>query len=559
MAPDGLGGAFAAWTQATQPDQVYLTHVGPTGQLLWPVPLHVAPSSKFQSGPILAPDGQGGVFVLWVENYTSGALSEVRVSRITGDGTAASGWPLFRTVFEGSIYHVCGAVPDDAGGVMFLWTSYWAGPSFATDGGLYAQRIDAAGTLLWGTAGLEIRAPDNSLEPARVVGDGSGGIIAAWSEDRFGSYDIFAQRVSSAGTALWTAGGAPVCAAAGTQSRVALSADGTGGAIVAWTDQRVPNPSGFPPRTIYAQALDPAGAPRWTADGLALSAPGELGGVSGPSVSFAADVITVAWSDASNDVGYDFLALGGERVFGPTGSMLCAATGASAEHSPGLVPGIGREVLVAWVGSRGCFSKTNSTRLDALSPTTAVALVLVSSEVEGGRVRLAWHAPGDAIASASLSRRTPETDWALVAELQPDPGRHLSYEDSDVAPGTRYGYRLVVRDLRGDESVDEQWVTVPSGEGAPSTLRLEVGGANPSGGRVELRYGVPVTGHVRLVVYDIRGRMVATVADRQQPLGWYTVLWDGRDAAGWLAASGCYFVRLENSGTARVQKVLLMR
>ncbi len=74
-----------------------------------------------------------------------------------------------------------------------------------------------------------------------------------------------------------------------------------------------------------------------------------------------------------------------------------------------------------------------------------------------------------------------------------------------------------------------------------------------------LRYGLPVSGHARLGVYDLRGRRVATVVDRVQPAGGHSAVWDGKGVAGRPVASGMYFARLEAAGATQVQKIIVVR
>lgn len=86
---------------------------------------------------------------------------------------------------------------------------------------------------------IEIATTNNS-EPLPIR---TGGMILVWIDarngsDKEGAYDIYAQRVSSAGAPQWTANGVPVCTAANDQNYPVLVSDGAGGAIITWQDLR---------------------------------------------------------------------------------------------------------------------------------------------------------------------------------------------------------------------------------------------------------------------------------------------------------------------------------
>jgi hypothetical protein len=70
----------------------------------------------------------------------------------------------------------------------------------------------------------------------------------------------------------------------------------------------------------------------------------------------------------------------------------------------------------------------------------------------------------------------------------------------------------------------------------------------------ELEYDVPEAAPVRIAVYDLLGRQVATLVDRTQTAGTHRVQFDGSGLA-----SGVYLVRLVASGTVQTQRVSLVR
>ena len=68
--------------------------------------------------------------------------------------------------------------------------------------------------------------------------------------------------------------------------------------------------------------------------------------------------------------------------------------------------------------------------------------------------------------------------------------------------------------------------------------------SNPSRGAVEFELRAPEGGRARLAIYDVSGRRLATVLDREIEAGIRRVSWSGRDDGGRAVASGVYRYRL---------------
>ena len=94
---------------------------------------------------------------------------------------------------------------------------------------------------------------------------------------------------------------------------------------------------------------------------------------------------------------------------------------------------------------------------------------------------------------------------------------------------------------------------------SPDRLALAPPRPNPFRGRVTFDFEVPRAAHVRLEVYDLRGRRVKTVEDARLDPGRYSRIWDGSDGAGAPPPEGVYFVRLWSPGVTLRQKVVLIR
>ena len=80
---------------------------------------------------------------------------------------------------------------------------------------------------------------------------------------------------------------------------------------------------------------------------------------------------------------------------------------------------------------------------------------------------------------------------------------------------------------------------------------------NPSVGAVHFRFNLEETASVRLDIFDLTGRNVASVADRSYPAGYHTIDWDPREA-GLENINGIYFYRLAGlQGTATGKLILV--
>ena len=189
---------------------------------------------------------------------------------------------------------------------------------------------------------------------------------------------------------------------------------------------------------------------------------------------------------------------------------------------------------------------------------TAISATLLESVAQPDRVRLVWLVPEARAVIATVFRREQQGDWVRLGNATPDGASRLQFEDSAVSPGRRYQYRLVVRDESGEETLMEVWVEVP-GEGAPSAPSLRFAAANPSNGRLEIQYGLPAAGPVRLDVFDVRGSRITTLTNSTSTAGWHAMTWNGQDGRGRTVASGIYLLRLETRSGVVVRKVAVAR
>jgi len=64
---------------------------------------------------------------------------------------------------------------------------------------------------------------------------------------------------------------------------------------------------------------------------------------------------------------------------------------------------------------------------------------------------------------------------------------------------------------------------------------------------------------VRLVVLDVKGRVVKTLVEESRDAGWYSVRWNGTDERGKMVASGLYFYQMTANNFEARKKLLLLK
>jgi flagellar hook assembly protein FlgD len=82
---------------------------------------------------------------------------------------------------------------------------------------------------------------------------------------------------------------------------------------------------------------------------------------------------------------------------------------------------------------------------------------------------------------------------------------------------------------------------------------------NPFNPTTQIRYYLPERSRVRLAVYDVKGRRVATLVDGVKSAGYHNQVWAGRDDNGLESASGVYFYRLVAGKTTLSHKMILLQ
>lgn len=500
MVADGTGSAILAWSDRRTGDpDIYAQRLGSAGAGLWGAGgLAVCTAGSPQRSPVLVPSGAGGAVVAWMDDrsaFTPGVWAQ----GVSGAGAVlwtANGVKLDDVGFL-AFARCLDAVPDGAGGAIVLFenqkVNQLTGAFQATEYRL--SRVNASGASQWTAGGVLASNAAAWRQNARLAQDGAGGAIAAWSEARGGPHDLYAQRVNAAGALQWGVGGTSVCGASSWQWLAGLAADGAGGAVLCWTDER----SG--PADVYSQRINSAGTQLWLINGV-IVADAALGQYEAALHTDAGAVSVLAWTDHRS---------GTERLLY---SQKLTSLGAPQWTDDGV---------------------------------TSTLFSMLAAEASPERVRVTWTVSGNGPVTAH--RQAAGESWRALATLLPDGSGRVTLEDREVSPGARYGYRIGSGGGGAEALSEAVWVEVPS------NLALAIEGVRPqpAPGDAWLAFTLPAREPARLEVLDVAGRRVAARDLPGLGPGRHLVRLDPAALEG-----GVYFVRLWQGGrsvTTRVVRV----
>jgi len=131
------------------------------------------------------------------------------------------------------------------------------------------------------------------------------------------------------------------------------------------------------------------------------------------------------------------------------------------------------------------------------------------------------------------------------------------------------GFQVIATDAYG--SADTMWynlvdsraartVTAVAMEVSPGVrVALSPASPNPTSGPARMTFSLPPNARAEIVIFDVAGRRVRTLLDRNTVPSQGSVTWDARDGLGAPVPSGVYFVKLTSQGRVLTRKLVLAR
>ena len=609
MSGDGYQGVIVAWQQGSGTGaDIYAQHVNRTGTMLFGTGgLGVCTAATAQTAPAVTNDGTRGSAIIAWQDARNGN-QDIFAQRVLTSGTiswTANGLAVCSATGDQSAPM---AIYDDASGAIVSWTDMRSG-----NRDVYAQRVNVSGAPLWTANGVAAIATTGDQWNGGLVSDGQNGAVCYSFDWRGGNADVYAQRISDTGAAIWTANGILVCGAANDQANTVVATDGDGGAIVTWHDNRNGISS-----DVYAQHVTRTGGLDWTANGVRIST--AMGDQTAPAiVSDASGGAVIAWVDTRS--GNRDIYAQHVDAWGCLGAQpkLVSVRDVSLDQGGNVVVRWNASPLDSfpdyaiseyWVYRREpgqtTWSQVTAEPAQGLSTYSRVAQTNVDStgganpyssfkvEARGAVSGHNWSSDPDS--GYSVDNLAPPALGAFIAQraagvtalhwapsAAPDLAEYRLYRGTDpgFVPGpesfvvartdTGYAdaadgafvYKLCAVDTHGNAgpyaSLLPADVAGAPGSVLPRELALSAPAPNPLRGSSIMRFALPRAAHVSLAVFDQQGRRVRTLAAGPMSAGEHPFAWDGRDDGGRAVASALYFVRLETGGRAISRRLVVVR
>jgi predicted lipoprotein with Yx(FWY)xxD motif len=522
---DGSGGAIITWQDTrtyggTGYGDIYAQKVNADGTVQWTIDaVAISVGIDGRTTPEIASDGAGGAIITWVDFRAM--EPDIYAARASAGGTVLWSTSICTAIWNQWHPQI---ISDGSGGAIITWDDNRTASAMDPTGiDIYAQRVNASGTRQWQNNGVPICTALTAQELPTICSDGSGGAIVAWEDSREGSTnkDIYAQRINATGTVQWIENGTPICSFSRNQTIPRIVAVGSGGAVITWQDDRFSG-SGT---GIYAQKVNTLGTPQWLSNGVAIST--SINGRSTPEI-------------ASDGAGGAIIIWTGFDAFDPD-------IGASRVNSSGTVLWSHYICTAIWNqfhqqiisdGSGGAIITWDDDRTATSMDPTGVDIYAQRVNASGASQ---WQYNGVPLCTAPTSQTLP----TICSDGSG--GAIVAWEDGRGGSTSKDIYA---------------WNINATGSDTPTPCTsnyLSQNYPNPFNPATFIQFGLSAPAHVSLRIFDVSGRLVRVLVEKDYPAGSFTELWDGTNNERHPVKSGVYFYRLNAGSFSETKKLVLNR
>lgn len=184
---------------------------------------------------------------------------------------------------------------------------------------------------------------------------------------------------------------------------------------------------------------------------------------------------------------------------------------------------------------------------------------LTLTPLGNGKIRLNWtdNSPNETGFSIQ-SKNDIDTNWMIKGSVA---ANITQWQDSGLISGTAYYYRVYAINAAGNsppsDTVNTIITNIINSSNIPEYFKLYQNYPNPFNPVTKISFDIPFSNNTvetKLTVYDISGRMIATLVNQEMSSGSYETEWDAVNYA-----SGVYYYTIEAGNYKETRKMLLLK
>ncbi len=140
----------------------------------------------------------------------------------------------------------------------------------------------------------------------------------------------------------------------------------------------------------------------------------------------------------------------------------------------------------------------------------------------------------------------PSMNFGLSIKLQTEIRyRSLDFASSNCTDSTKWPRLDIYFTLVGVKRISDE---------VPGQYSLYQNFPNPFNPSTSIKYDIPKSSNVKLVVYDMMGKEVTVLVNEKQQTGIYEVKWDASSYS-----SGLYFIKIQTESFSETKKMMLVK
>lgn len=529
---------------------LYLQKVTSNGNLLWsPSGLQLTNPNEEVNDYLLTSTEQGQVFVSYVaKSKNLNSVYSIKIKLINADGKVVG-------KDEGIVVHSSSnrksnpnILVDEGGGVFIFWIESEKGKNV-----LYAQHINQAGKLLWGTKPLMVSSSLQSITTYSVQFCGDNKIYSCWQTQSMDK-DIYHQLIDFKGNILWTGGGKLVTKQKGSQSNPqAVAYDNS--IILSWTNE-IKNE-----HKVFLQKFDLKGNSVWKN--------GPVNPVNENSDQFGQKIISdgkngtvIAWIDkrsdsGSGDIYSQRINSSGELVWIDKG-VLVGSHSNSLKSYLSLISDKRGGAIAIFKDTRNKESEIYGQKIFSTG-TYISQIVGFKSELINDKIKISWYSANEngdtkyTIEKTSLAD-SGITGWQTVSVVNSHGkanANYYEYFDTPYESGTLY-YRIVQNDIDGNEQSSEVSKIVYF-KGADEIVVAQ-NSPNPFSDQTKISFYLPTPKRVTVEFFNNRIEKISEVSNQLFNAGENEITFSAKGLE-----PGIYFFRFKADEFVDVKKMMITK